>query len=280
MNHTSRFQQTLYFMIVLLVAVAMMYPLIWMISSSFKPNVIIFRELGLWPSEFTLENYINGWRGFGRTTFTTFYVNSIIIVTLAIVGNLITCSMAAYAFARLNFSFKSVLFAAMLVTIMLPYHVVLIPQYMLYFNLGWVNTFLPLTVHKFLATDAFFIFLMIQFIRGLPIELDHAATVDGCGPTQIYLLIIMPLLTPALITTAIFTFIWTWNDFFSQLIYLSNPLRYTVSLGLRSFLDSTGESAWGSLFAMSVVSLIPIMAFFISAQRFLITGIATTGLKG
>ena len=121
---------------------------------------------------------------------------------------------------------------------------------------------------------------MVQFIRTIPRDLDRAAALEGAGAFRTFWDIILPLMRPALVTTTIFTFIWTWNDFFSQLIYLSNPLRYTVSLGLRSFLDTTGESAWGSLFAMSNVSLIPILVFFISAQRFLVTGIATTGLKG
>src|SRR5690606_28317925 len=130
-----------------------------------------FKEVSIWPTQVTLDNYINGWQGFSGITFATFFLNSFIIVALAILGNVLSCSMAAYAFARLSFDFKNVWFAIMMVTIMLPYHVVLIPQYILFHNLGWVNTFLPLFVPKFLATDAFFIFLMVQFIRGLPIEL-------------------------------------------------------------------------------------------------------------
>lgn len=257
----------------------MIYPLLWMISSSLKPESLIFRELGLIPSQITLENYIQGWKGFSGISFTTFFTNSFIIVAFAILGNLISCSMAAYAFARLQFDLKSLMFSIMFLSIMLPYHVVLIPQYVMFHNLGWVNTFLPLIVPKFLATDAFFIFLMVQFIRGLPVELDNAARVDGCGPVQIFIRIIFPLLTPALVTTSIFTFIWTWNDFFSQLIYISNPRLYPVSLALRAFLDATSDSAWGSLFAMSILSLVPIFIFFVLFQRLLIEGIATTGLK-
>src|SRR3546814_5328194 len=135
-----------------------------------------------------------------------------IIATLAVVGNVIACSLVAYAFARLNFAFKRTLFAMMLMTIMLPLHATLIPQYVLFFNLGWVNTILPLVVPKFLAVDAFFIFLMIQFIRGIPRELDEAAMIDGAGPISIYWSVILPLLTPALVTTAAFTFIWTYED--------------------------------------------------------------------
>jgi multiple sugar transport system permease protein len=167
----------------------------------------------------------------------------------------------------------------MLGSIMLPLHVVIVPQYILFSQLDWVNTFWPLIVPKFLATDAFFIFLMVQFIRSLPKELEDAAVVDGCNHFQVFLRVVMPLCLPALATTAIFTFIWTWNDFFSQLIYLSDPSMYTVPIALRSFLDATTQSAWGPLFAMSVVSLGPIFGFFLAAQKYLVRGVATTGLK-
>jgi len=197
----------------------------------------------------------------------------------AVLGNLVSCSMAAYAFARLDFVGKKFWFSIMLVTIMLPIHVVIVPQYILFSQAGWINTFLPLVVPKFLATDAFFVFLMVQFIRGIPRQLDEAARIDGCGKAGIFLRIILPLMVPALATTAIFTFIWTWNDFFSQLIYLTDPHMYTVPVALRGFVDSTSSSSWGSMFAMSVVSLVPVFLAFLLGQRFLIKGIATTGIK-
>jgi multiple sugar transport system permease protein len=162
---------------------------------------------------------------------------------------------------------------------MLPYQVTLIPQYVLSHNLGWVNTFLPLVVPKFLAADAFFIFLMVQFFRGLPRELDEAAMMDGCSPWRIYWKIVLPLSTPVLATAGVFTFIWTWDDFFGPLIYLSDIRTYTVMLGLRTFVDSSAQSDWGGLFAMSILSLLPIFVFFLFFQRLLIEGIATTGMK-
>ncbi len=167
-----------------------------------------------------------------------------------------------------------------LVSMMLPIHVLIIPQYTLFHSLGWIDTFLPLTVPKFLAVDGFFIFLMVQFIRGLPTELDDAARIDGCGPVQIFLRIIAPLMAPALVTTAIFTFIWTWDDFFSQLVYLSDVDHYTVPMALRAFLDSSGESSWGAMFAMATLSLVPVLVFFLVFQRRITEGISTTGLKG
>jgi len=266
--------------VVTAMGVALMYPLFWMLSSSFKPNEIIFQDLSLWPSQFTLKNYGIGWVGLSGISFSTFFANTFFMVGMAIIGNLVTCSMTAYAFARLDFSFKKVFFSAMLVTIMLPYHVTLIPQYIIFNNLDWINTYYPLIVPKFLAVDAFFIFLMVQFIRGIPHELDQAAIVDGCNPVQTYVRIILPLLQPALVTSAIFTLIWTWNDFFSQLIYISNPKLFTVALGLRMFSDNQGASEWGAMFAMSIVSLLPVLAFFTAFQRLIIEGVATSGLKG
>jgi multiple sugar transport system permease protein len=268
------------FVLILLISLIMLYPLLWMVSSSFKPDAIIFTDKNFWPSEFTLENFKNGWKGFSGFSFSIFFQNSFFLVFFSIMGNIITCSMAAFAFARLDFGFKKIWFAIMFGTMMLPHHVVLIPQYIIFNNLDWINTYLPLIVPKFLAMDAFFIFLMVQFIRGLPLELDNAARIDGCGPIQIFTKIIFPLLMPALVTTAIFTFIWTWNDFLSQLIYISDPKRFTVTLALRAFLDAMGQSSYGSLFAMSILSLVPIFTFFIAFQKMLIEGIATSGMKG
>ena len=257
----------------------MLYPLLWLVSSSLKPAELIFSDPSLWPKRIDLSNYTRGWEGVALP-FSQFFRNSFIVAGGAVVGNLLACSMAAYAFARLNFKFKRLWFALMLATIMLPAHATLIPQYVLFLNFGWINTFLPLIVPKFLATDSFFIFLMVQFIRSIPRELDEAASIDGCGFFGIYWQIILPLMAPALVTTAIFTFIWTYEDFLLPLVYLSDMNLYTVPQGLRLFMASTGESAWGPLMAMSLVSLVPVFVIFLVFQRLLIEGISTTGLKG
>jgi multiple sugar transport system permease protein len=264
--------------LLILFGLAMIYPLLWMLSSSFKPTELIFREPGLWPTAFAPGNYIEGWNALHHP-FHRYLINSGIVVAGAVVGNLVACSLAAYAFARLQFVGKKLFFALMLGSIMLPIHVVIVPQYILFNNLGWINTFYPLIVPKFLAVDAFFIFLMVQFIRGLPRELDDSARIDGCGHPRIFLKIIMPLCLPALATTAIFTFIWTYNDFFSQLVFLTDPDLATVPLALRLFVDSQGQTSWGPLFAMSVIALGPVFGFFLAGQRYLVRGIATTGIK-
>jgi multiple sugar transport system permease protein len=257
----------------------MTYPLIWMIMASLKEDNEIFgRSLALIPEKLKLSNYSEGWNGLS-VSFTEFYKNSIFVTTLSVIGNVLSCSFAAYAFARLQFTGKTIFFALMMMTLMIPYHVVLIPQYIMFLKLGWVDTYLPLIVPRFLASDAFFIFLMIQFFRQLPRELDEAAMIDGCSPFKIYWAIIVPLSLPAMATAAIFTFIWTWEDFFGPLIYLNQVEDYTVPLALRMFIAQDSVSQYGQMFAMSVLSLVPIILFFVIFQRFIIRGIAMSGLK-
>ncbi|GAA2909824.1 multiple sugar transport system permease protein [Microbacterium keratanolyticum] len=261
-----------------LLGLLMLYPLLWMLVSSFRPTEDIFSSPGLSLEGFTLENYTLGWDALSHP-FGRYLLNSAVVVLGAIVGNLISCSLAAYAFARLTFRGSKWMFGLMLLTIMLPLQVIIVPQYIMFNSVGWVNTVLPLIIPKLFATDAFFIFLMVQFIRGLPRELDEAARIDGCGHFRTFTQILLPLMTPALATTAIFTFIWTWNDFFSQVIYLTSPESYTVQPALRAFLDSQGQSSWGPLFAMSIVSIIPVFLAFLFGQKYLVRGIATTGMK-
>ena len=267
--------------VMLLVLLALMlYPVLWMLASSFRPVDEIFSADGLLPVHPTLRNYVEGWRFFGDRTFGTFFVNSFVLSTIAIMGNLVSCSMAAYAFARLRFPGKPVLFAIMLGTIMLPIHAQLVPQYIVFLRFGWVDTILPMVVPKLLATDSFFIFLMVQFMRSLPRELEQAAQIDGASFWQRYFLIVLPLARPALVTTAVFTFIAAYNDYFSQLIYLTSPEKLTVPLALRLFIDSGGgTSNYGGLFAMSVLSLVPVIGFFLASQRLLVQGFATSGFK-
>lgn len=258
---------------------AMLYPLLWMVASSFKPEQVIFTDFSLWPRDGSWRAYVEGWNGL-RVGFGRFFINSATVASLAVVGNVVACSLAAYAFARLEFRLKRFWFALMLGTLMLPYHVTLIPQYVLFLKLGWVDSFLPLVVPKFLAVDAFFVFLMVQFFRGLPRELDEAAMMDGCGPWGVYWRILLPLSKPVLATAAIFSFIWTWDDFFGPLIYLNDIELHTAPLALRSFVDSSGRTEWGPLFAMSTLSLVPVFLVFLFFQKLIIRGIAMSGLKG
>lgn len=259
-------------------ALVMIYPLVWLVISSMKPNDQIFTDLSIFTTDLSLDNYIQGWDA-QLLPFHVYLINSSILVIGAIMGNLISCSMAAYAFARLDFRFKHVTFAIMLGTILLPFHVVLVPQFILFRELGWLDTFLPLVVPKFMATEAFFIFLMVQFIRSLPNELYEAARIDGAGHFRQFVQITLPLMIPALATTTIFTFIWTWADFFGPLIYLRSPENYVVPQALTMFIDGQSTSNYGAMFAMSVVSLIPMFIAFLIGQKFLVKGFAKTGIK-
>ena len=259
----------------------MIYPVLWMIISSFKPNNMIFSDPGLIPKAVTIENYISGWKGYAGTTFGRFFTNSFILCLGSVLGNLISCTMAAYAFARLKFTGKNFWFAIMMVTLMLPGQVTLVPRYIMFNNFGWVGTTLPLLAPKYLATDAFFVFLLVQFFRSLPKELDEAAIMDGCGKFGVFFRIILPLAKPALVTTSLFTFLWTWDDFMSPLLYLTKPDTYTVSRALRTFVGDAGSVAnWGGALAMATLSLIPPFILFFSLQKYFVQGISTTGLKG
>jgi len=278
-------------LLIIVLGVLMIYPVAWMVVSSFKPNNMIFSDPGLIPKAVTLENYITGWKGYAGTSFGRFFANSLLMCAVAIIGNLVSCTMAAYAFARLKFVGKGFWFAVMMITLMLPGHVTIVPRYILFNTFGWVGadlpiigaaaSLLPIIAPKFLATDAFFVFLLVQFMRSLPIELDEAATIDGCGKFGVFFRIVLPNATPALVTTALFTFLWTWDDFFNHLLYLTKPEIFSVSRALRTFVGDAGAvNNWGGALAMGTLSMIPTFILFFSLQKYFVQGITTTGLKG
>jgi multiple sugar transport system permease protein len=274
-------RHTLTHLFIIALGLFMLYPILWMIVSSFKPNNMIFSDPGLIPKAVTLENYISGWKGYAGTTFGRFFANSLLMCIGAVVGNLIACTMAAYAFGRLKFAGRDFWFAVMMITLMLPAHVTTVPRYILFNTFGWVGSYLPIIVPKFFATDAFFVFLLVQFIRSLPKELDEAAIIDGCGKWGVFFRIIVPLATPALVTMALFTFLWTWDDFFNHLLYLTNPPIFSVSRALRTFVGDAGAvSNWGGALAMATLSMIPPFILFFSLQKYFVQGITTTGIKG
>jgi multiple sugar transport system permease protein len=266
-------------LLVVLLVVAL-YPIAYMIGTSFKAPQEISNNLDIWPREFTPGNYAEGWAGIPGVSFGRFFFNSMVVSVGVVVGNVVSCALAAFAFARLRFPLRGVWFALMIGTLLLPHHVLIVPQYVLFNALGWIDTPLPLIVPKLLATDAFFVFLMVQFMRGIPRTLDEAAAIDGCGPYRRFFHVVLPLTKPALVTTAVFSFIQTWNDFFSQLVYLNDLKNYTVPIGLRLFLDSSGQNAIAPMFAMSVLSLLPVFLFFLFFQRLIVDGINTSGIKG
>ncbi|MBB6633463.1 carbohydrate ABC transporter permease [Cohnella thailandensis] len=261
-------------------SILMLYPVLWMVFSSFKDNSEIFaKSFSLFPTEWKFGNYAAGWKGFGSYTFATFFKNSFIVVLIYTVGAVLSSAFIAYGFARMEFAGKKFWFACMIATLMLPQEVIMVPQYIVFQWLGWVNTFLPLTVPSFFGIP-FFIFMLVQFMRSIPAELDNAAKIDGCNSFMIFYRIILPLTLPGLMTAAIFAFYWHWQDFIGPLLYLSRPDLYTVSLALKMFSDPDTSSNWGGMIAMSVLSLVPVIVIFFCFQRYIVEGITAGGVKG
>ena len=270
----------LYHVFVGIIGLAMLYPILWMVAASFKESSEIWTNVrALLPETLRFENYTNGWKGIGGITFTTYYKNSFIYAGVGTLFQVAASAIVAYGFARVDFVGKKIWFTLMLATLMLPDQVRMIPQYIVFDRLGWINTFYPLLLPR-LGGAPFFIFMIVQFIRGIPTELDEAALIDGCTKSGIFFRIILPQLKPAIITATIFSFYWTWDDFMTPFIYLTRPELHTVSVALRSFSDPASATDWGAIFAMSSLSLLPVFIIFIFFQRYLVEGIATTGLKG
>src|SRR5690625_4985394 len=208
-------------------AILLLYPVFWLVMSSFKLSGDIFITAESFiPRPFILSNYSQGWEGFGGHSFGVFIKNTLIFVVFVLVGHLISCSLIAFGFARLKFFGRGFWFGVMIFTLMLPYEVVMIPQYIIFSKLGWLNSLKPLVVPAYFG-HPFFIFLLVQFIRTIPRELDESATIDGASVFTIYYRIILPLITPALATTAIFTFYWTWDNFLAPVLYLYITVKYT-----------------------------------------------------
>lgn len=280
MKIKKRVTKTVYHLFVVLFGMLMIYPVLWMISGSFKDNAEILRgSLGLFPENLKLTNYATGWSGFGGISFTTFFKNSIIITAIATLGTVISSALVAYALSRVCFRGRKFWFTCMIATMLLPGQVIMIPSYLIWHRLGLVPGYLPLIIPNFCG-QAFFIYQMMQFMSGIPRELDEAATIDGCSKYSIFTHIIMPLLKPSIVTTVIIQFYWKWDDYMGPLLYLSKPQSYTVSLAIKMFADASSTTDYGAMFAMSTLSLIPVFLIFLFFNRYLVEGIGTSGLKG
>jgi ABC-type glycerol-3-phosphate transport system permease component len=265
----------------------MMIPFIWMIITSLKTRAEVFGAPPLsLPTGPHWENYERMWNALPDVTFGTFFLNSLKLSILNTIGELISCSMAAFAFAVLPFRGRGMLFGIILATLIIPYQIVLVPNFILYRNLpapwsesgNWIGTQEPLWVGSFLG-GAFGIFLLRQFFLTIPTELADAARVDGANPWQIFRRIYLPLARPALATLAIFTFMWTWNDLLSPLIYLRDLPQYTTTVGL-AFFQGQFVGKWPEMMAGAIVSLLPMITLFVIAQKYFVRGIALSGLKG
>lgn len=271
---------TIRYVLLIAVGFVMLYPLIWLVGASFKTNAEIFSGAGFIPQNPTLDGYIKGWETSTPYTFGRFFLNSFLIIVPKVIGTAISCTMAAYAFARFDFPLKKILFGTVIAVLLLPNVVTRIPQYLLFRDLGWLDLFLPLWVPSALAGDAFFVFMLVQFLRSLPADMEEAARVDGASSFQTLVYVVVPMLAPALISVCLFQFMWTMNDFLGPLIYISSVDKYPVSLALKLSIDTTEAFEWNRILAMSVLTIAPALVVFFAAQRYFIEGISAGGVKG
>ncbi|WP_324669353.1 carbohydrate ABC transporter permease [Geochorda subterranea] len=258
--------------------VAFALPFLWMVSTAFKEPWQTFQIPPVWiPSPVTLDNFIVGWTA---VPFNRYILNTVIITAGATLGTVLSATLVAYGFSRFRAPGRELLFGVVVSTMMLPPQVTIVPTYMLFNWLGWVDTFKPLIVPSYLGGGAFNIFLLRQFFRTIPMELDEAARIDGCGSWGILWRIIVPLSKPALTTVGVFSIVYHWNDFFNPLIYLNSESRYTLSIGLKYFQNAYGATEINLLMAVSLIALVPILIIFFVAQKYFVQGITMTGLKG
>ena len=281
MRQKRRIKTILYHAFAIALGLLMVYPMLWLIASSLKSNSEIFSTAtSLIPKTWgAVENYRSGWAGVGGVNFGRVLLNTLLVTVIGTAGNLLTSLMAAYAISRIKFKGSRIWFTCVMITMMIPNQVMVVPQYIIFKKLNLIDTYASVIAPWFFG-GAFFIFLMLQFFRGIPKEMDEAAEIDGCNKIQTLVYILMPMVSPAIVTSAIFSFYWIWQDFFQPLIFLNTPARYTVSLALRMFLDPSSSSNYGGMIAMCTVSLLPVIIFFICFQKHLVEGMATSGLKG
>ena len=275
------YKEVIYHVLVAFGALVMVYPLLWMVLSSFKPtDMILPTAANLLPTTWTLRNYIQGWKGFMGYTFGTFFLNSFIISLTSTFGTLMSSAFVAYALKRLKFKLRGLLFVLVLSTMMLPAQILMIPQFMWYRHLNWVGTYYPMILPYFFAIQGFFVYLIMNFIGGIPDSLDEAAKIDGCSYYGIFFRVILPLIVPALVTSAIFSFIWRWDDYLSALLYVNRASMRPVSLALQLFNDPSSGSDIGSTLAMSTLYIVPSTIIFNVLHKSLVEGIASTVIKG
>ena len=275
-----KINRIIFYILIIIVGVVMIYPLVWMIMAAFKTNSEIFGSVDLLPDSFSFDAFINGWQGTGQYTYSTYFMNTFLLVVPTTLLTVISAAFVAYGFSRFRFPGKKLLMGILIATLMLPNTVVIIPRYTLYNSLGWLDTYLPFYIPAMLSCNAFFVYMLIQFIRGIPRELDEAAYIDGCGSFKTFTSILLPLMKPSLFSAGLFQFLWTYNDFFNSLIYINSVSKYPISLALRTAIDADANIQWNEIMAMSVVSVLPLIILYFLGQKYFVQGIATSGLKG
>lgn len=280
MKQKKERKKILSYLIIVIVGVVLLYPIIWMFFAAFKTNEEIFNSTGLLPKSFSFQNFIDGWNGSGGVSYAKYFLNTFVLVIPVTLLTVASSTLVAYGFARFNFRGKKLFFAVLVATLMLPNSVIIVPRYTMFAKMGWVDTYLPFYAPALLACYPFFVYMLIQFLRGIPRDLDESAYIDGCGTFRTLTSIILPLMKPSLFSAALFQFMWTYNDYFNQLIFISSGKKFTISLALRLSLDAESVVNWGKMMAISFIAVCPLIILFFAAQKYFVEGIASSGIKG
>ena len=269
--------------VLIAVGIFMIYPLLWMIGATFKPNNEIFSGLNILPKKATFEGYINAMKNYGGDiNIWKAMLNTYSYVIPAVIFTIVSSTLTAYGFGRFKFFGRSVLFAILMSTLFLPQVVLNVPQYIMYNIFGWVGSklYLPLIVPSMFATETYFVFMLIQFLRNIPKELEEAAKIDGCNEIQTLIKVIVPMLKPAIVSCALFKFMWASNDFLGPLLYVNNPAKYPATIFVKLAMDSDAGFAWNRILSTSLISILPSIIIFFIAQNQFVDGISAGGVKG
>ena len=270
------------YLVIILIGCVLLFPIAWMISAAFKTNDEIFGSIALMPKSFSFQNFIDGWKSAGIYTYATYFINSFIMVIPTTLLTIASSALVAYGFARFNFPFKKQLFAILIATLMLPNSVIIIPRYVLFNKFGWVDSYMPFWVPALLACYPFFIYQLIQFMRGIPRDLDESACIDGCGTFRIFWQIIVPAIKPILGVIALFAFRQAWNEFVTaQVFTMANPGLKTLSVAVANLRYSANAAAeWHIMTAGASITLLPILLVYLAANRQFIAGLTAGAVKG
>jgi oligogalacturonide transport system permease protein len=277
----NRINQAIRYAVLILVGFFMVYPLLWMIFATFKSNSEIFSSISLLPKEWKFEAYTNlGKTIGGQINLGKAMLNTYTFVIPKVIFTVVSSVITAYAFGRFQFAGKKLMFVVMMSTLFLPQVVLNAPQYVLFNQLGWMDSYLPIVVPSLFAVDTYFVFMLIQFLRGIPGELDEAAEIDGCNAIKRLFYVIVPMLKPAIVSCALFQFMWSSNDFMGPLIYVNKVARYPASIFVKMSMDADAGVAWNSILAVSLIVILPSLVVFFLAQDTFVEGITAGGVKG
>lgn len=276
----TKISVVLRYTVLMLVGMVMFYPMLWMIGASFKAsNNEIYSTISFIPKNPSIQPYIDGWNATGYP-YGLYLFNTYKMVIPKVIGAVVSSVVTAYGFSRFQFPGKNALFALLLSTLFLPQVVLNIPQFLLFRDLGWTNSYLPMIIPAFFAGEPYFVFMLVQFMRSISRELEEAAEIDGCNSLQRLIYVVMPVVKPSVVSVALFQFMWASNDFQGPLIYIDSVKKYPASLGLRLLTDAEAGFEWNKVLALSVITLLPTLIVFFLAQDQFVEGIAAGGVKG